>query len=312
MFYPSSPLDITLWVPGASTFKCLRQPEPAIVLFCRLCHCRSRQPHPSELLVTLDQIDPEVLAELPKELQQELRAALPGRARASKQQGPGYNASRHGAAGLSRGQAGGGVSGGGGSARLCSQDPECLVEGHQLQAPAMVGKAGAARPVPVQGAGQLPAGQQQQQKWHWRHVGLGRAWKQQQRQQQLRLFAEEPVSAILSAMQVALQALAPAAQQLPEATPLPGAAVAVIAAEAVGREGGEKDAARKLAVLGEFVAQWLVAHADSDLSSVRRVLRGVAQAGEEYVGFREVAVRVVEVVQQRVQQRYGFTVAMAG
>jgi hypothetical protein len=65
----------------------------------------------------------------------------------------------------------------------------------------------------------------------------------------------------------------------------------------------------KVIVLGEWLAQWLVAHGD-DLGVVRLGLRGVQRAGARHAGFKGVAVRVVEVVQLRLQQRYGFSLTL--
>ena len=161
--------------------------------------------------------------------------------------------------------------------------------------------------------------------------------QQPRQQQQGGLFAEEPVGVILSALQSALPVLLgtrPAAD-------VPTKECAAGAAAAVGGEGGggagsseadvetgqqpaaslpaaagAADAAcadderhQKLLLLGEWLAQWLAAHVH-DLVSVRRVLAGVAQAGARHDGFRAVAGRVVEVVQQRLQQRYGFALAL--
>jgi len=52
-----------------------------------------------------------------------------------------------------------------------------------------------------------------------------------------------------------------------------------------------------------------MAHIDG-LVNVRRVLRGIDEAGRVHPGFKDVAGRVVGVVQQQVQQRYGFAVAL--
>jgi hypothetical protein len=62
-------------------------------------------------------------------------------------------------------------------------------------------------------------------------------------------------------------------------------------------------------VLGEWLAEWLIGHVD-DLGAVRQGLRGVQQAGARHAGSKGVAVRVVEVVQQRLQQRYGFSLTL--
>lgn len=213
---------------------------------------------------------------------------------------------------------------------------------------AAAGSAGFAEPLPAATAAAPAAaadiarmyagqGQQQQQRWHWRHVGLGRQWKQQQQQQ---LFVAEPASAVLSSLQVALQVLVAAAEQ-PDTSV--SAAADAGAADSVGceQQGGaatastadadrsgvpqdpqlsaaaaaadavDATAARKLAVLGELLAQWVVSHAD-DLSAVLKVLQGIVQAEKQYTGFRDLAARIVGVAQQQVQQRYGFTVALAG
>lgn len=329
-------------------------------------HCRARLPHPSELLVTLDQVDPEVLAELPQELQAELCAALAGRPRASGARRGGR--SEHGG---SRGQVEPATRQGGRGAvslQLCSQDPNHLTgPGHSITpaanettvlqtVPAEV-KATAAgvqsneqQQYRCEERASVQAQQQQQHlqverhPWNWQRIGLGRTWQQEQKGQQSRLFTHEPVEGIMSALRVAVPALvarrnvslkATGQQQLASedhlgcegtSTLLPrqqqqglagvnkvsggpkahNEAAGVLPACVDGPDGGGH---QQLEVLGEYLAQWLVEYM-SDLISVRRVLQTVVKAGRQHVEFRRVAQQVVRVVQQRLQQRYGFCLAL--
>lgn len=248
---------------------------------CRDAHHTSH--HLDEVLTHMNQVDPEVLAELPPELQQEVRAALLGKPKP---------------------------------------------RGQQPGAAAAVDGWGAAAVGGDNGSGYSMTGAEHQQRQQ--QVGLGRKmWGPYtaaavaivgirssggvcQREQQQQLFAEEPVGAILAALQSALDALAPA--------PAPAAAAAAEVAD----EGSQHDvmdvnnpvdpvscgdASRKLLVLAEYLVQWMVSH-DEDLDAVRRVLREMVRAGQQRAQFRVVAERGVGVVQQHVQDRFGFTVRL--
>uniref|UniRef100_A0A383W0I0 DNA polymerase kappa n=1 Tax=Tetradesmus obliquus TaxID=3088 RepID=A0A383W0I0_TETOB len=240
---------------------------------------RSKQGNPpahhlDEVLTHMHQVDPEVLAELPPEVQQEVRAALLGRPR-------------------------------------------------QRQQPAAAAGWGAAAAVPVQQQQQKQGQGQQRQQQQLRQVGLGRwvrqpsaagSWsqQQQQQQQQQQLFADEPVAEILAALHTALDALAPlhapaaaaaaaAAKQAAAASPHPGSAAAA--------SRSSDEAFRKLHVLAEYLVQWMVAR-DDDLTGVRRVLKAVVQAGQQWPGFRALAEQAVAAVQRRMQQRFGFVLRL--
>jgi len=121
-------------------------------------------------------------------------------------------------------------------ARLCSQDPEVLPVSKHCAAPAAcpdAAAAGTAGSITLQpparsstaaaqavdevgreGSAAVGGGRQQ---WHWHKAGLGRLQQQQQQQQQQQrgqpggsgLFEAEPVGVILSALQAALDVLAP-------------------------------------------------------------------------------------------------------
>jgi DNA primase len=165
---------------------------------------------------------------------------------------------------------------------LCSQDPD----------PALVG----------QGLAATGAGQQQQSAQGWQHVGLGRLWRQQQ---QVTLFVDEPAADVLHALRAAVAVLAA------DADGAPGAAVS---ADGDGQQqeleqDQQQERRAKLAVLGEYLVQWLLTPG-RDLDSVRRVLQGTASAGQQHDAFGGIAKRVVETVQAQVEQRFGFVLAV--
>jgi hypothetical protein len=130
-------------------------------------------------------------------------------------------------------------------------------------------------------------------------------WDQQQQQQQL--FADEPVTAIAAALQIALDALAPlqATAGLQETA---NASQQHATAAAAGSS-SSSDACRKMLLLAEYLVQWMVSR-DDDLAAVRRVLRHVVQAGQQRPGFRAVAEQAVAVVQMRIQERFGFALGL--
>jgi len=228
-------------------------------------------------------------------------------------------------------------------ARLCSQDPEVLLlVSKQCAAPAAP-DAGTAGSITLQPPARSSAAAAQatdevgqegfaavgggRQQWHWQKAGLGRLQQQQQQQQGQGsgLFEAEPVSAILFALQAALDVLAPTDCAVGTTAPVGGAVTGrggggvlpggekqqqeCVDADVVGAEGVLEEQHQKLLVLGEYLAQWLMVHLD-DLVNVRRVLRGIDEAGRVHPGFRDIAGRVVGVVQQQVQQRYGFAMAL--
>jgi hypothetical protein len=126
-------------------------------------------------------------------------------------------------------------------------------------------------------------------------------------QQQQQLFADEPVTAIVAALQIALDALAPP----PATTGLQEIASASRqdATAAAAGSSSSSDACRKMLVLAEYLVQWMVSR-DDDLAAVRRVLRDVVQAGQQRPGFRAVAEQAEAAVQKRMQERFGFALRL--
>jgi hypothetical protein len=62
-------------------------------------------------------------------------------------------------------------------------------------------------------------------------------------------------------------------------------------------------------VLAEYLVQWMASR-DDDLAAVRRVLRGMVQAGQQRPGFRAVAEQAVAVVQKHMLERFGFALRL--
>ncbi|KAF8057676.1 REV1 [Scenedesmus sp. PABB004] len=193
----------------------------------------TRLPQRPEVLTHLHQVDPAVLAELPAELQRELRAALVGKPRRL----PPSAAPASG--GLAAAAAGPG--GAAGARGRTEQQARAAVPGGRLAA-------------------------------------------------QQTLFADEPLANVLAALSAALDALAPVGG----------------GDEAGGGCDDAGGAARKLAVLAEYLAQWAAARADADLGAVQRLLRASAAAGAARPRFAASAAALAAGVQAHLLARFGF------